>query len=450
MQVFAYKSYDETVTVNRSGEPGRPISIVMRPDTGGPVRVKGLKVQGASHVVVRGLTSTGGVQVSGSTGIELDRITVASQTDPVVIGAESVDVRLTRSNLLSPVRIEGGSRGTVLGRNQIRGGIAAADGVVPYKWAGAVHTTPAALQAATGQGSHDVLSANTWDVGPWDRSPNVDSGDPAAPGVLPTDYNGYPVVDSPLAPNTGQGGGFIDRGAHELQDEVRGVQLEIAQGWAPVGTAVQMKAVPDNNWPGTLTYRHDFGDVTAPVVTKSDTAEHVYRSPCACTVSVKAITAAGKEAYRQQSVKVTPAAPLATAFTAQPYLPSESDPNQLVKPLSVQVDARSAAAPWPIARMDVDYGDGAKDTAGNADPVQHAYKQPGTYKVTVTLTDVKGAVSTAERTVQVAYTPAGYVPVHPTRVLDTRTTGSPVQGRTATPWPTAASASGTATAAAPT
>ncbi|MFK0222521.1 PKD domain-containing protein [Streptomyces vinaceus] len=512
VQVFAYKSYDETVTVNRSGEPGRPISIVMRPDTGGPVRVKGLKVQGASHVVVRGLTSTGGVQVSGSTGIELDRITVASQTDPVVIGAESVDVRLTRSNLLSPVRIEGGSRGTVLGRNQIRGGIAAAvdavwgpgtivtnntlylscdagisfrgastgsgafnnliytstpracvnpdprsgilvgqdsaagtradhnllagfpaDGVVPYKWAGAVHTTPAALQAATGQGSHDVLTANTWDVGPWDRSPNVDSGDPAAPGVLPTDYNGYPVVDSPLAPNTGQGGGFIDRGAHELQDEVRGVQLEIAQGWAPVGTAVQMKAVPDNNWPGTLTYRYDFGDGTAPVVTKSDTAEHVYRSPCACTVSVKAITAAGKEAYRQQSVKVTPAAPLATAFTAQPYLPSESDPNQLVKPLSVQVDARSAAAPWPIARMDVDYGDGAKDTAGNADPVQHAYKQPGTYKVTVTLTDVKGAVSTAERTVQVAYTPAGYVPVHPTRVLDTRTTGSPVQGGTATP-----------------
>ncbi|MFD8793745.1 PKD domain-containing protein [Streptomyces vinaceus] len=513
VQVLAYKSYDETVTVDRSGEPGRPISIVMRPNTGGPVRVKGLKIQGASHVVVRGLTSTGGgVQVSGSTDIELDRITVASQTDSVVIGAESVDVRLTRSNLLSPVRIEGGSRGTVLSRNQIRGGITAAvdavwgpgtivtnntlhlscdagisfrsastgsgafnnqidisaprscvnpdprsgilvsqdsaagtradynllsgfpaDGVVPYKWADVVHATPAALRAATGQGAHDILTPAAWDVGPWDHSPHVDSGDPAAPGVLPTDYNGYPVVDDPLAPNTGKDGGFIDRGAHELQDTVRGVQLEIAQDWAPVGTTVQAKAVADNNWPGTLTYRYDFGDGTAPVVTKSATAEHVYRSPCACTVSVKAITAAGKEAYRQQSVKATPTSPLATAFTAQPYLPSASDPNQLVTPLAVEVDPGSSTTPWPIVRMDVDYGDGAKEVSDPIITTRHAYKQPGTYKVTVTLQDAKGATSTAERTVQVAYTPAGYVPVHPTRVLDTRTTGSPVQGGTATP-----------------
>ncbi|ROQ98251.1 PKD repeat protein [Streptomyces sp. 2132.2] len=512
VQVLAYKSYDETVTVDRSGEPGKPISIVVRPNTGGPIRVKGLNVRGASHVVVRGLTATGEVQVSGSTDIELDRITVASQTDPVVIGTGSVDVRLTRSNLLSPVRIEGGSRGTVLGRNQIRGGITAAvdavwgpgtivtnntlylscdaavsfrsgstgsgafnnliytstpnscvnpaprsgilvgqdsttgtrsdhnllagfptDGVVPYKWADVVHATPAALRAATGQGAHDVLTANAWDVGPWDRSPNVDSGDSAAPGVLPTDYNGYPVVDDPLAPNTGKDGGFIDRGAHELQDTVRGVQLDIAQSWAPVGTAVQIKAVADNNWPGTLTYQYEFGDGTAPVVTNSATAEHVYQSPCACTVTVKAITAAGKEAYRQQPIKVTPASPLATAFTAQPYLPSGSDPNRLVTPLTVEVDPQSAAAPWPIARMTVDYGDGAKDTDGNADPVRHAYKQPGTYKVTVTLTDIKGATSTAERSVQVAYTPAGYVAVAPSRVLDTRTTGSPVQGGTSTP-----------------
>ncbi|MFE2877129.1 PKD domain-containing protein [Streptomyces roseus] len=504
VQVLAYKPYDETVTVDRSGEPGKPISIVMRPNTGGPFRVKGLKVQGASHVVVRGLTSTGGVQVSGSTDIELDRMTIASQTDPVVIGAESVDVRLTRSNLVSPVRIEGGSRGTVLGRNQIRGGIAAAvdavgapgtivtnnnlylscdaavsfrgastgsgafnnliyisspkacvnpdprsgilvsrdsaagtradhnllagfpaDGAVPYRWADVVHATPAALRAATGQGEHDILTPAAWDVGPWDRSPNVDSGDSAAPGVLPTDYNGYSVVDDPLAPNTGKDGGFIDRGAHELQDEVRDVQLEIAQNWAPVGTSVQVKAKADNNWPGTLTYRYDFGDGTAPVVTKAANAEHVYASPCACTVSVKAITAAGREAYRQQSIKVTPATPLATAFTAQPYLPSASDPDQLVEPLSVQVDPQSSAAPWPIARMDVDHGDGAKDTQSTLDPVRHAYKQPGTYKVTVTLTDVKGATSTAERSVQVAYTPAGFVAVHPTRILDSRLAASP-------------------------
>ncbi|KOY59243.1 PKD domain-containing protein [Streptomyces sp. XY332] len=514
VRVLASKPYDEEVTVDRSGEPGKPISIVAGPNTASLARVKGLKVQGASHVVVRGLSSPGGVQVSRSSDVELDRITSSSTTDPasVVIGWDSADVRVSRSYLLSPVRIEGGSRGTVLSRNQIRGGITAAvdavwgpgtivtnntlylscdaavsfrsastgsgafnnlihtstprscinpgprsgilvgkdsatgtrvdynllagfpaDGVVPYKWAEVVHTTSAALQAATGQGAHDILTPTGSDVGPWERSPTVDSGDPTAPGVLPTDYNGYPVTDDPRVPNTGKDGGFIDRGAHESQDEVRGVQLEIAQDWAPVGTTVQVRAVPDNNWPGTLTYRYDFGDGTAPVVTKAGMVEHVYQSPCACTVQVKAITAAGKEAFRQQSIKVTPATPLATAFTAQPYLPSASDPNRLVTPLTVEVDPQSAAAPWPIAQTDVDFGDGARDLSGGLNPVQHAYKQPGTYKVTVTLTDIKGATSTAERTVQVAYTPAGYVAVLPARVLDTRTTGAPVQGGTATP-----------------
>ncbi|MFF3858084.1 PKD domain-containing protein [Streptomyces sp. NPDC002209] len=514
VRIAAYKPYDEAVTIDRSGEPGKPVTIVAGPNPGSLSQVKGLDVQGASHVVVRGLRSTGGVRVNRSTDVELDRITSISTTDPasVVIGWGSADVRMSRSYLHNPVQIEGGSRNTVLSRNQIRGGITAAvdavwgpgtivtnntlylscdagvsfrgastgsgafnnlifsttprscnnpgprsgilvgqdstsgtradhnllagfpaDGVVPYKWAETVHTTAAAFHAATGQGGHDILTPTTSDVGPWMRSPTVDSGDPTAPGVLPTDYNGYPTTDDPRVPNTGKDGGFIDRGAHESQDEVRGVQLDIPQSWAPVGTTVQVKAVPDNDWPGTLTYRYDFGDGTAPVVTKSATAEHVYQSPCACTVSVKAITAAGKEAYRQQPVKVTPAAPLTTAFTAQPYLPSASDPNQLVTPLSIEVDPRTAAAPWPVVQTDVDFGDGARDLHGGLDPVQHAYKQPGTYKVTVTLTDIKGATSTAERTVQVAYTPAGYVAVAPQRILDTRTTGSPVQGGTATP-----------------
>ncbi|MFE2478802.1 PKD domain-containing protein [Streptomyces sp. NPDC059389] len=518
VRIKAATPYAESVTIDRSGEPGKPITFVPDgPSAASLVQLSGgkaLKVSGASHVVVRGLRTSGGVQVSGSSDVELDRINSAvAASAALVVDQGSTDVRVTRSRLIAPVRIEGGSRGTVLSRNEIDGRIAAsvaavdapgtvvtnntlrlnceaavsfrgtstgsgafnnliytatsrectdpaaprsgilvgqsaasgtrvdynmlagfpADGPSAYMWADTGHATPAALAAATGQGAHDLLAPNANGIGPVDGSPTVDSGDPTAPGALPTDYNGFPVTDDPRVPNTGKDGGFIDRGARESEDDLRGVQLEIAQAWAPAGTTVQVKAVADNNWPGTLTYRYDFGDGTAPVVGKSATAEHVYASPCACTVSVKAITAAGREAYRQQSIKVTPAAPLATAFTAQPYLPTESDPNRLVKPLTVEVDPQSAAAPWPIARMDVDYGDGTKDTGGNANPVQHAYKQPGTYKVAVTLTDIKGATSTAERSVQVAYTPAGYVAVRPTRVLDTRTTGSPVQGGAATP-----------------
>ncbi|MER6781745.1 MULTISPECIES: PKD domain-containing protein [unclassified Streptomyces] len=511
--------YAEAVTIDRSGESGKPVTFVADgPTAGSLVQLssgKALKVSGASHVVVRGLRTTGGVQVSASTDVELDRITSYSSTGSpsLLVDQGSVDVRLTRSSLGYSARVEGGSRGTVLSNNKMQGvatasvdavdapgtiatnntiyarcdagvsfrggstgsgafnnliytappsacanpgprtgilvGQSAAagtrvdynmlagflpDGPGPYKWAETAYATPEALRTATGQGAHDLLASEAGGVGMTDGSPTIDSGDPTAPGVLPTDYDGYPATDDPRVPNTGKDGGYIDRGARETQDELRSVLLEVAQNWAPAGTTVQAKATADHSWRlSPLTYRFDFGDGTAPVVSTTPAAEHVYQAPCACTVKVAAVDGAGRKIEHQQSIKVTPATPLATAFTAQPYLPSASDPNRLVKPLSVQVDPQGAAAPWPIARMDVDYGDGAKDTGSTPDPVQHAYKQPGTYKVTVTLTDIKGATSTAERSVQVAYTPAGYVAVRPSRVLDTRTTGSPVQGGTATP-----------------
>ncbi|MEV6581624.1 PKD domain-containing protein [Streptomyces sp. NPDC051582] len=518
VRIKAATPYAEAVTIDRSGEPGKPITFVADgPTAASLVQLtpgKALKVSGASHVVVRAMRA-GGVQVSGSTDVELDRINSAvAASAALVVDQGSADVRVTRSRLVAPVRIEGGSRGTVLSRNEIDGRIAAsvdatdapgtvvtnntlrlnceaavsfrgastgsgafnnliltattrectdpaaprsgilvgqgaaagtrvdynmlagfpADRLTAYTWAETGYATPSALAAATGQGAHDLLAPTPFGVGPTDDSPTIDSGDPTAPGALPTDYNGYPVTDDPRVPNTGKDGGFIDRGARETQDELRTVRLEVAQNWAPVGTTVQAKATADHSWRlSALTYRFDFGDGTAPVVSTTPAAEHVYQTPCACTVKVVAVNAADMKTEHQQQIKVTAATPLATAFTAQPYLPSASDPNRLVKPLSVQVDPQSDTAPWPIARMDVDYGDGAKETGIPFGPAQHAYKQPGAYKVTVTLTDVKGATSSAERTVQVAYTPAGYTAVRPTRILDTRTTGSPVEGGSATP-----------------
>ncbi|KJY46554.1 hypothetical protein VR46_08460, partial [Streptomyces sp. NRRL S-444] len=249
-----------------------------------------------------------------------------------------------------------------------------------------------------------------------------------------TDFKGNPTADDPRVPNTGKDGGFIDRGSRETQDYLTGVRLEIAQDWAPVGTTVQAKALADNTWgPGVLTHHFDFGDGTAPVVTKAATAEHVYRTPCECVVKVKTVDLAGRSVDDQKTTKVTPAVSLSTAFTTKPYLPDADDQSVFVAPLAIEVDPRTSATPWPIVRMDVDYGDGAKEVSDPIITTRHAYKQPGTYKVTVTLQDAKGATSTAERSVQVGYTPAGYVPVAPSRVLDTRTTNAPVQGGTATP-----------------
>ncbi|MFB7785870.1 PKD domain-containing protein [Streptomyces vinaceus] len=115
--------YAEAVTVDRSGEPGRPITFDGGSDVQySPELSKGLTLSGAAHVVVHGVRATGGVKVGRSTDVELDRMDISrGRVEAVAIGEGSTDVRLTRNRLRGAVKVEGGSRGTVLGRNLLFG-----------------------------------------------------------------------------------------------------------------------------------------------------------------------------------------------------------------------------------------------------------------------------------------------------------------------------------------
>lgn len=507
--------YNEAVTINRSGLPGKPITFMSDGIEALPkfklAPGKALTISGTSHVAVIGLDAPAGVRVTGSTDIELRGLTVTGNPDSVTVDGGSADVRLKHSKLSTSVRVES-ARDVVLSRNEIQGYVDAAviawdatglvvtnntirrdckAGIkltggstgsalfnnvvhtdfeagcgdpgprygievaqtsaadtradynlitgpftadrVAYKWAGTTYSNQAAFQAGTGQGTHDILTPSAQGVGAVDGSPTVDSADATAPGVLLTDYFGVQIGDDPRVPNTGKDGGYLDRGAFELYDDLRSVRAELEPGSAPVGTTFKVKATADSRWLAALTYEYDFGDGTAPVVTQAATAEHVYGKPCECTVKVTASNLVRQQVSTYTTAKVTAAGSLTTAFTTKPYLPNADDQSVFVAPLAIEVDPRISTTPWPIVRMDVDYGDGAKEVSDPLITTHHAYKQPGTYKVTVTLQDAKGATSTAERTVQVGYTPAGYVPLAPSRVLDTRTTDAPVQGGTATP-----------------
>ncbi|MEU9144361.1 PKD domain-containing protein [Streptomyces sp. NPDC048349] len=512
------KVYAESVTVDRSGEPGRPISFVAdgpNPSDQVAIGSKGLTVSGASHVVVRGLRVYGGVRITGSTDVELDRsFATGAGPSPVslVVDGASADVRVSRSELATTAQIEGGARGTVLSRNELQGyvmpavqvwdapgtvvtnntlsleceaalslgggstgsavfnnlirlddefpcpdpaprsgivvsqsaaagtradynlitGVAVANRVA-YKWAGGDYTTQAAYTAATGQGAHDVLRASGAGAS-FDSpgSPTIDSGDPTAPGVLPTDRTGMATSDDPTVANTGKDGGYVDRGARESRDVLGEARVELDQTWAPAGTAVKATASVKSSWNSALTYSFDFGDGTAPVVTKERATGHVYGSPCACVVKVTAVNDAGTKASAETSAKVTAAGPLTAGFTDTPVLPDWYDMKTYVAPLSIEVDPRTATrAPWPVQGVEVDFGDGTSEARSGLEAVRHGYAQPGEYTVKVTVRDVKGAVSTVGRSVKVAYAPSGYVAVAPHRVLDTRTTDTPLQGGTA-------------------
>lgn len=502
-----YDGYDENITIDRSGEPGRPISFIGEGVLLGWDNT--LAISGASHVVVRGLQLDSNLRISRATDVELDRMHISTTGYSVTVADASKQVRVTRS-ALSSIRIEGGSQHTVVGRNEIvarrdevsaslvdapdtaltnntihgdcaarvsvdgnsagstvsnnvihsssgsnvpcatdrpRATVAVSPSAAPgtradynlithdysgqvpaYRWAGAAYTTVAAFQAATGQGAHDIVTPPGTEVDSPNTSPAIDSGDPTAPGVLPTDLSQRPVADDPRIPNTGKNGGYIDRGARETQDRLMGVRLDIDQDWAPAGTAMKATAAPDALWPTGLTYHFDFGDGTAPVVTKAVTAEHVYRTPCSCEVQVTAVNGIGEKVSDRRSVKVTAPGQLTAGFTATPVLPNSTSPIGGPGPLAVSVNTAGTVAPWPVDSLDVDFGDGRTEHWSHLTYPHHQYGRPGEYKITITVRDIKGATSSTSRNIRVDYAPSGYVAVEPFRVLDTRTTGEFVDG----------------------
>ncbi|MFD9724170.1 PKD domain-containing protein [Streptomyces sp. NPDC059072] len=506
------KQYDEDVVVDRSGDPGKPITFAADPAAGGLqvdlTPYKRLAISGASHVVVRGLFTHGGVQVSRSSDVELDRIRASRPKGAaLVVGEASSDVRVSRGNLVG-IRVEGGSQRTVISRNLLSGStgspvsaadapgtvvtnntvygyfcgpIIAVDGAstgsgvfnnvlvpqgasscatpdprpgisvaqsattgtkadynlivnAPYSWSGTTYKDRASFEAATGQGAHDIVTPTADNIGTWEGSLTVDSADPTAPGVLPTDFHGNPTADDPGAPNTGKDGGYLDRGAYELQDGLSQVWMSVDRTYAPVGTAVEVQAVSNSNWSSTMTYEVDFGDGTAPVVTKQGTgphglAQHAYTKPGDYVIKVAAVNAVGKRVFTEQPVKATPAVPLTANFASAPVLPTSDDPIDRTRPLTVAVDTAASATPWPVETVTVDFGDGTTSARDDKlGSVRHTYNTPGEYQVTLSLVDVKGARSKVTKPVKVDYAASGYVATEPFRLMDTRTSGPLMAG----------------------
>ncbi|MGW0752926.1 PKD domain-containing protein [Streptomyces sp. NPDC002587] len=496
-------SYPGAVTIDRSGEPGKPITFATDTGTGATSRAKAelvslLTIDGASHLVFRGIRTTRGAMVERSGDITMESSELLRE---LVIGAGSADVRVSRSHIIA-AQIRAGAQRTILTRNNLRSngsqpavtvvdapgtalannnvisycgeGISVSGGstdssvfnnvvraessqsscatpaaarhgllvaqsaaagtradhnvlvrqpdvtAAPYNWAGTEYKTLAEFRAATGQGVHDFV--NPADL----KAALVDSADATAPGALASpDFDGYGPIDDPNVANTGKDGGFLDRGAYEGHDNLSTVTMSVDQPWAPVGTKVDVKASSNSRWPTAMSYSVDFGDGSTPVVARQGeaaeaVASHVYSSPCACVVKVTAYNAAGKKVHAEQPVKVTAAGALTAAFTAAQVLPSSDSPTERISPLTVRVDPSATAAPWPLRRVDVDFGDGTTEQVSDLSQVTHTYRTPGDYKVTLTLHDSKGTTSISSQTFKADYAASGYVATEPFRFYDSR------------------------------
>ncbi|MFJ1706368.1 PKD domain-containing protein [Kitasatospora sp. NPDC088346] len=271
-------------------------------------------------------------------------------------------------------------------------------GAAVYSWSGTAYATPAAFNAATGQGRHDVDQDVEFELAGQpmtDRLTDqalaaIDSADPSAPGALPTDLTGTAALDSPLVAHSGTVG-FRDRGAYELQG-LRSVSLRAGGATVPTPTGpapftARLVAEPVNAWPTKLGYRYDFGDGSTPLVTTATTVDHVYTTVGVYKPTVTVTDDLGGRVVGDPlvpGIAVNADGPLRPTLTAVPGTTQ----------LSVQVNAAADGSPWQVSGYTTDFGDGTTATGASG---YHVYARPGTYTVTVTARDEAGRTASTSQ-----------------------------------------------------
>ncbi|MGW2253824.1 PKD domain-containing protein [Kitasatospora sp. NPDC001660] len=279
-----------------------------------------------------------------------------------------------------------------------------------YSWDGTLYRSPADLTAASGQGQHDLTvdpklsdgSALGEDVTPTTDTAALDSADATAPGQLDTDVYGNPRVDDPLAPNTGTGVGYHDRGAAEYQNPFT-VSLATGSYMPDQPMAVKFYGGTTSPWyPATTTL--DFGDGTPVVTAPAFPLTHTYAAAGRYVATLTATDSTGTVKKATTNADVA-SGPITAAVQVQ---------QSPLTPKSISV-AGTYNSPWPVDQYRIDFGDhqgqgyGARSLP--ADPVPHDYAKPGRYTVRLTVSDDHGRSATADGFAHINFTDPGDRPI---------------------------------------
>ncbi|MET8079653.1 PKD domain-containing protein [Streptomyces sp. NPDC005303] len=294
-----------------------------------------------------------------------------------------------------------------------------------YDWAGTAYGTRQAFLTGTGQGAHELDQtdlAPSLTSGPSAKqSPLIDSADADAPGELATDLHGAQRVDDPLAPDTGTGVGYYDRGASETQDPLNVDMPGRSSVDVYAGVPVTFKAGFSNPWSDSVdgyTYTFAFGDGTT-ATSSTGSATHTYTQPTTGSTIYVTVTT-----YRPDGTEL--GVRNSSSFAVQPLPSLTGSLNCQTAPAKPDTaGCNFTASGYQITSDRVTFGDGsaAVSVSGSKGFVQHTYTAAGTYTVTQQFTDAAGR--TATDTTRTTVGPA-YIATTPKRILDTRSgTGAP-------------------------
>jgi PKD repeat protein len=133
----------------------------------------------------------------------------------------------------------------------------------------------------------------------------------------------------------------------------------------------------------------DFGDGTSA---QSASALHTYSTPGIYSVSATVTDVYGLSSSTSQAVTVAPNQPPVAVLSVSPN-------TGLVGSVVEASSANSSDPDDAVAASSIDFGDG---TVLSGSDVTHAYSAPGTYTVTATVTDARGAQSAATAKVTIS------------------------------------------------
>lgn len=291
------------------------------------------------------------------------------------------------------------------------------DATEPYSWAGTAYATLSAFQTRVSQGAHDTLDSmeaaeanlppNTFgaiDLMPQAGAIGNTGANPSAPGYVGTDF----YAKSPL----------LSRGAVEYDPVDPRLSAAVSLGGASGHTAYF-----GFNYGGTavpLATTIDWGDGTSASSTVQggygNVIPHLFTTYGTYTISTTAMDSAGS----------TVTASTTYAFEPNP-VPNLtlSMSGQYTSALGISVTAATSASGLPYfldATCTFSWGDGTSNSVdtniGLSQNDTHEYTRPGTYTVTVTVTD--GLGDTASNSAIAPTVGTDYVALGPQRILDTR------------------------------
>ena len=178
------------------------------------------------------------------------------------------------------------------------------------------------------------------------------------------------------------------------------VTANVLTGPAPLAVAFNPSGSTSDD--GITSYAWSFGDGTTRVNTSPAVESKTYTTAGTYPVSLQIIDGTGRTATANVTIVVTaPVAPVAS------FTPSHSSG---VAPLAVTFDPAASSDDVQIASYRWDFGGGDIRTTGTAASVSKTFNTPGSYIVSLQVTDNAGLTATASRIITVN-APANVAPV---------------------------------------